>query len=514
MLWCLGLGAVPAACSSADPRQGAGGTGAGAGGEPPALEALGGPDCAALACLECSRGAECAASGPYIDGTCCALGDPLVREGAGAGAEVVDMEYDGRFAFLCGGFGVRISDLTQPGDPQLVAQAAARCQRIAIGPSLDDGARVFYLAHHGDTWVPDPFLATYHLSPTGAVTTVDEISDPALSYEGLAWSNGHLYVALHSAGLRVYSTNAVGVPQLIGNVAGFVNAWKVAVDGERAYVADAEGGLKVLSLANPSAPVLEASVVTAGPARDVDAASGRVFVAMGSAGIDVFDIGASGKLSHTKTLATRGSAQAVSARAGRLAVAAWNHVALYDSTRLSLLATERTRERFEQDLAVVMHDDLLLVGEWEGLHVLRHRPGFVAPDLGIVEDLVTFPPGENSVRAIIVENRGRAPLELAKISTSGAGLATDVTSLSVPPGAKDFFELRADASASGSNGEVRLSTNDPDPFDVLRKLPVEIGVAAGLSVGSSLPETFAFLHPAGLEGLKGKVTLLAYFALF
>jgi hypothetical protein len=510
----LAVATVPSACGSSASEHGTGGAGPGAGGAPPALSALGGPDCPALGCLGCAQGTDCAAAGPVIEGTCCALGDPLVRLAEGVGAEVVDMEFDGRFAFLCGGFGVRISDLQTPSAPKLVAQAAARCQRIAVGPTLGDGTRVFYLAHHGDTWVPDPFLATYHLSSGGDVTAVGEVSLPALSYEGLAWAQGHLYVATHAAGLRVYATAPSGVPAFVSSVGGFVNAWKVAVDGERAYVADAEGGLKVLSLANPSAPVIEQSIETVGPARDVEASGGRVFVAMGGAGVDVFDIGKSGALSRAKTLSTRGSAQAVSASGGLLSVAAWNHVALYDAERLTLLATERTRERFEQDLAVVVRDDLVLVGEWEGLHVLRHRPGFVAPDLGVVEDLITFPPGEKSVRAIVVENRGRVPLEVESISVSGAALSTDVASLTVPPGAKDFFELRADAPAGGSSREVQLATNDPDPFDLLRTLPVEVSSAAGLGVGASLPQSFAFLHPAGLDGLKGKVTLLSYFALF
>ncbi len=506
------------ACGESDSSSGAGSGGAGAssgsGGSAPGLSELGGPSCSALSCLPCAQGKDCAATGPFIDGTCCAFGDPLVHLADGIGSEVVDLEFDGRFAFLCGGFGVRISDLAQPEAPKLVAQAAARCQRIGIGPVLAGGARVFYLAHHGDTWVPDPFVATYHFSTSGEVTQVDEISAPALSYEGLAWASGFLYVAAHAAGVRVYSTDASGKPTFLTSVGGFTNAWKIDLDGDRAYVADAEGGLKVLSLEEPAAPTVTEVIATAGPARDVDAGDGQVFVALGGAGVDVFGADPGGKLGRVATLAPKGSAQAVSASAGLLSVAAWNHVALYDSQTLSLLATERTRERFEQDLAVAVRDDLVLVGEWEGLHVLRSRRGFVAPDLGMLEDIVTFPPVQESVRAMVVENRGHAPLLVKEISTNGAGLDTDVTSLVIAPGAKDFFELRAHSPAAGGGGELELSTNDPDPFDLSRKLPVQIGSSAGISVGSTLSQSFAFLHPAGLDGLKGKVTLLAYFALF
>jgi hypothetical protein len=42
------------------------------------------------------------------------------------------------------------------------------------------GSRVFYLAHHGDTWVPTPFLASYRLGPNGAIDEIARIEDPAI----------------------------------------------------------------------------------------------------------------------------------------------------------------------------------------------------------------------------------------------------------------------------------------------------------------------------------------------
>ena len=131
----------------------------------------------------------------------------------GIAAEAVDVDTDGTYAYLCGGFGVRINKVTNPAALLFHGQALSRCQRIGIGPSLLDGSRAIYLAHHGDSWVPGPFLRSFRMSPTGLFTQVDSIDDPALLFEGLHYYDGNLYAATHASGLRIYGIDlATGVP--------------------------------------------------------------------------------------------------------------------------------------------------------------------------------------------------------------------------------------------------------------------------------------------------------------
>jgi len=518
---CLGL----IACGSNDetaPAGGAGGsggvtaTGGSGGGPPPPLSGLGRPDCKQLSCLACAHGNECADHGPFIEGTCCAVGDALVALGQGDGSEVVDIEVADQHAFLCGGFGVRVSDVSDPAAPVLVGSAAPRCQRIGIGEKLGDGSRVFYLTHHGDSWVPTPFLGTYLLHPGQSVEQIDKLEDATVSFEGMAYAQGALYVAAHDGGVRVYQTDAQGKPTLAKVLTGFGNAWKIDVDAGYGYVADADNGLVVLSLKDPLAPTLVGTVPTLGSPRDVDVDAGKIYVAMGGGGVDIFDATDPAKPSHAGSIEIDGSAQAVSAAGGRLAVAGWSHVAVYDATRFTLLATERTRDKFEQDLGVSMVGDLVFVGEWEGLHSLRYRPGYVAPDISLPSEVLTIPAGVESARAVVVKNRGQLPLQIPQISATGTGLSLDVTSLTVAPGNGDYFQLLAKSPPSGV-GDVTLQTNDPDPMQALLSLPLEIGGSYGIGVGDALTSAFGFLDPNGggqLSALKSKVVMLSYFALF
>lgn len=516
----IAVGAAAVACvAAAASCQGSGSAAAtaDAGVETPPSSAPDSGDCPGLSCLPCGSGHACAASGQFIDGTCCAVGDSLVDIAGGDGEEVVDVEVDGTYAYLCGGFGVRISRITDPAHPVGVASAAPRCQRIGIGELLPDGTRIFYLAHHGDTWVITPFLRAYHLHPNGSVEQVADIEDAQVSFEGLVYRKGYLYAAAHQGGLRVYSTDAAGAPTLVRTIGGFQNAWKLAADGDFAYVADQGAGIVVVSLADPASPSIVGTVPTLGQPRDVDVSGGRVFVAMGGGGVDVFDVTSPGSLSHAGNIPGPGSAQAVSAGGGLLAVAAWNHVALRDATTLRLLGFEKTRAHFEEDLGVSLVDNHLFVGEWTGLHVLEYRQGLVAPGLSMDDDVLTVPTGGPVARSVVVRNRGYLDLDVHDIAIANPSFTVDTNSLSIAPGAASFFQLSAQNPKPGLSTTVRLQSNDPDPLRSDITTSLEVAASSGIGVGDTLTSTFGFLDPSGsgqVDALRGHVTMLSYFALF
>ncbi len=480
--------------------------------------------CQGIQCLPCASQKPCKKSGKLVPGTCCALGDPLQYLGKGAGDEVVDLEVDGEYAYLCGGFGVRVVKITNPTQPGSPASATQRCQRVGIGPTLANGDRVVYLAHHGDTWVTTPFLKTFHRTTAGAMSPVHTIYDDKILFEGVRYHKGHVWVATHGGGVRIYAADAKGKPSYLKTIGGFTNAWKIEMQGDRAWVADGEGGLRVVDVASPKTAAIVQSLKTTALARDVDKNKARVYTALGGGGVDVFNRVANGKLNFAFNVPPLGSTQAVSVDGGLLAVANWSHVAVYDSATLQLLGTEKVKlyPQFEQDFGVFTSKGIVYTGEWEGLHTLQFKPGFVAPDLWVKEELVSFPPTKGATKAVLVHNRGLVDLEISKIQPADpAQFSVKPDKLVVKPGKAGVVEVTFNGGGAGDfniNSSLWMYTNDPDSGQSPFKLMLIVSKQAGsLNVGDPLPKSFGFLDPKGagqLSGLKGNVVILAYFALF
>jgi hypothetical protein len=464
----------------------------------------------------CAMNTECAESGEPIEGTCCVVGDSLERVAEGRASEAVSIETDGAYAILCGGFGAAVHDVTVADAPEYIGSFSQRCQRSGFGPQLDDGTRVFYLAHHGDSWVPMPSLRTYHIDPAGTVTSVDFITDTEVLFEGVAYHDGYLYVAAHGGGVRQYSLDDQGIPTFERAITGFDNAWTLDIDGDFAYVADAEGGLRVIDLTDPATAQVVEVVETVALAREVDVADGRAYVAMGGAGIAVFDVSSPYEVVPIDVVDTRGSAQSVSVDGRRLAVANWNHVAMYDAESLHLLGTQRTTHytNFEQTLGVALVGDVIFAAEWEGLDIIRYSPGYVSSDLWLEEDQIIFDPESLDARAVIVRNRGPIELIISNIRIDGDAFALDAEELRIPPGGADVVELTYQPPGPDDpQSELWFTTNDPDlPTFYTRVMTT---ASDRLNVGDELTEEFAFLDPSGqLDNLRGSVYVFAYFALF
>lgn len=528
-----------AGASSDGETMGSGGGDAGTGGDtdgsgpdpdlppPPDPGDPGGEACSELICLPCGNGLGCAEvdAGEYVDDSCCAEGDTLVWRGRGSGAEVVDLETDGVLTVTCGGFGAAIDDISDPANPETIGGASSRCQRAAFGPVLPTGEKVLYLAHHGDTWVPNPFLATYLIPPDGGdVVEIDAQYDGTVLHEGLVYDDGLIYNAAHGGGLRVYRVDERGIPSFVRAIDGFENAIKPLLLDGYLYVADGAGGVKVLSLADRENPSLVATIPTFGLARDLDGADGRLYVAKGGEGVDVFDVSDPSAPFEVGHLTARGSVQAVDVDGDILAIAAWSHVAVHDATTLQLLGTERVRHtpQFEQDLGIVARDGIVQVGEWEGLHVLEYVPGLIAPDIWVEQEIFEFSAEEEDSAVVVVRNRGYLDLWVPQIEaqTDGEGSVfwADAETLSVPPGESRAFEVGFTPPATDrGTGILSLTTNDPDETQSPMVVPLRASVSNRLDIGDRIDERFAFLDPTGqdrVENLEGHVVVLAYFALF
>ncbi|MEM7151464.1 MAG: hypothetical protein AAF799_01430 [Myxococcota bacterium] len=512
-----GTGAATEGGSAGDTggAEDAGGNGDGQGPPPPGPP--GGDACPGLECLPCGQGRGCADATPILEGTCCAEGDSLVHRARGSGAEIVDIEVQGDLAVTCGGFGATIENITNHDDPFVIAAATARCQHAAFGPDQGD-AQVIYFTHHGDTWVDTPFLAAFRVNEEGS-SLMEMEQDPTVLFEGVVYHEGNLYVAAHGGGLRVYTTDAQGIPALEKVIDGFDNATKPAVHGDHLYVADGVGGIRVLSLADPLQPEHVGHFEIPGMVRDVFVDGDRALLALGGDGVEVVDVSIPSAPLGVGHIETRGTAQAVSMDDEIIAIAAWSHVAVHDRETLQLLATERVRSSpsFEQDVAVEIQDGFLYVGEWTKMHVVEYRPGYVAPDLWVDEELLGFSEDEPSDRVLAVRNRGYLDLDVLDIELEPP-FSTDKSWLRVPPRSARALEIVYEPPPpDGGTSTLRLHNNDPDASQNPTNLPLVARDTSGIDVGDTLTEEFAFLDPTGspqLQGLRGKVVVLAYFALF
>lgn len=517
---------TPAARTTGAPPDASEGSSGGAPDFPPAGPP-GGDACPGLSCLPCGQGIDCAPAPPYLEGTCCAEGDALRVRGEGEAYEAVDVEVAGDLVFVCGGFGVSISDVSNPDDPAEAGRVPGRCQNIAVGPTDARGRTIFWLAHHGDTWVESPFLASYRLDPAGAEGSPAElhrIEDSDILFEGIEFRDGFLYVAVHGGGLRTYAVDETTFELTLTSVlGGFSNATEIAGRDDVLFVADQIGGVKVVGLEDPASPTLEATLETTGMARDVAVHGEGVAVALGGGGVDILDVPSPFERSSRTSrrhVQTDGSAQAVVLRDDILAVAAWTHVAVYDRDSLQLLATERVRRtpEFEQDLGIAASGDLLHVAEWEGLHVLEYRPGLVAADLWLDEEIIEFDGDVAGARVVRVRNRGMLDLDIDEIGLGVDGPFTpDTRWVRVPPLRSAAFEVSYEPSGFNAFATLALHSNDPDPQQSPHQVPLSAIDTDQIDVGDPLTEDFGFLDPRGtgsVEGLRGKVVVLAYFALF
>ena len=429
--------------------------------------------------------------------------------GTQVAAEAVDIEVRDGLAILCGGFGARINRFISAQDFEHVGSAGERCQHAAIGPDT------FWIAHHGDTWVTTPLLAAFRLEDDQPVE-LGRISDPDILFEGLHYRDKLLYAATHAGGVRIYDVSGDGVPVFVDVVDGFVNAQKIASEGETLYVSDGAGGVKVLSLADPLAPTHVTTIDTVGLARDLDVRGGRLVVALGGDGVASYDVTDPASPVLHGTIDPRGSAQGVALTEDTIAIAAWSHVAVYDRETLQLLGTQRVRltPQFEQDLGVAVEGNLVHVAEWEGHHVIRYQPGLVAPDLWVEDELLAFDPENPRDKAVVIRNRGYLDLDIDDIDAQGDAFDSNLYYVRVPPREATAIEVSFTPPADGTE-DLALHSNDPDGQQTPHRVPLSALPTDKIGIGDKLTEEFAFLSPTGtLEGLEGHVTVIAYFALF
>lgn len=186
----------------------------------------------------------------------------------------------GDLAFLaCGSAGLRILDITDPGNPSLTGTYDTPGEAYGVAVAGDyafvaDGASGLQVVDIGNPAVP--FLA-------GTYDTPDEAF-------AVAVAGDHAFVADGLSGLEVLDISNPSGPTLVGNYDTPDFAVDVALAGDLAFIADGASGVQVVSILNPAGPTLVGSYNTPGLAFGVAVAGNHAYVGDGSSGLEILDI--------------------------------------------------------------------------------------------------------------------------------------------------------------------------------------------------------------------------------
>jgi hypothetical protein len=209
--------------------------------------------------------------------------------------------------------GLFVFDVTDPGDPQLLAQYWDGVSRSWL-TFHGDGAGSVYVPRTCPDWPPAPdnlgHIGLFDVSTPGSVREVGQIVPPVYGavefYDGIGasvfWFDGLLYVT-HRGELFVYDVSTPGRP-LLGHVTVVPSLQDrryeceatpllVRQDGAQvlAYVASKPLGLSIVDVTEAAAPVVVGSVDTpAGAAQMIDVEGDYAYVAQLMDGIWVVDV--------------------------------------------------------------------------------------------------------------------------------------------------------------------------------------------------------------------------------
>jgi hypothetical protein len=421
----------------------------------------------------------------------------------------------------------------------------------------EDDPNIAYTTHHGNLTDGDAFLSGWNIQMTRpdparpTSVTLAPVQLPmtqegnGVSYEGLDYEGGYLYVALHEEGLGVFErdleTNVISrVATLSGELA---NAWDVRVVDGLAYVADGEGGLAILDASDPLDLSLIGRASFPGSAHDLAVGDGVVYVAAQGGGLVLVDVSDPTAPEVMSTVPVPASAIAIDydPAVSRVYLGAWADARVYDVAdpyNPEIIGGKRldVHKAYSGDggdrpnitdrvLGIAGRGDFVFNGTWWTPNSLQVHADRRAPYMFLPENInfLSFPgdlqPGETSEQTIIVRNDGNEPLTIYDMWADNPLFSVSPPQLRIPPGDDAVLSLTFTAGAVVQEEKTLFHIVSDDPTQPMRDAYL-VGNQATLAVGDPFPETTATLLGAygGQEWSSvqetGNVVLLGYWATF
>ncbi|NUN12956.1 MAG: alkyl hydroperoxide reductase [Myxococcales bacterium] len=365
------------------------------------------------------------------------------------------------------------------------------------------------------------------------------LQEPGVSYEGLDYSNGYIYVAIHSDGLAIYTFDGATFTR-IGDISdGLDNSWDVVVheSGEFAVIADGLAGIATVDITDPTAPTVLAHIPIGGQAEVVVLDGNTAYFASGAAGLVIVDVSDPMEPKVLSTTDTPGTAVGIDYHSGKAFVASWNDTWVFDvadptAPKLIGATRQEIRQPYAGDaglrpdktartLGVAGFGDRMFVGNWWTPYSFHVYPQNKAPYLSLPESYsnVGFGPAEvgaTKTATLRASNLGTAPLTIYKVWSPNPAFAVKTPDVRIEPG--DYVDLELTYTATKTDkeeGPLYILSDDPQRP---KRTAWLVGNQPGLGVDVPMPETTGDLVDGNswsfTEDALGKVTVLAYFATF
>ena len=464
----------------------------------------------------CAEGLHCADEGPFLEYTCCALGDALRREASAAPASAFTddtrpfyVEYAKAkvlddLLLVSNLYGLEVWNLPDL-DLLYSSSSEIRFTDMAIGPK-DERGQVLHTVFKGVSMFPDTHpdadwsaeMKTSVVSNTGQVA-VDVTFD----------MSGRVFTSIARVGDYLYvSEPAVGVVVMESATLTEVHVEPLP---EVHFVREGLGGLVALTstevvrldLADPSRPSLDGAVRASLSHTPVDlwVDESEVWVALGGAGIAIYD----DQLEMETVPGLDKGAWAITRQGRDVVVSAWEALWVLDAETRQVVDRETHALGVGPSLGLDWSGDTLVEAGWSQVRRYRYHPGYIAPQLrhgalkGVGDD----------VWSISVHNEGPLEWVSEEVSVSAPEILTELSENVLPPGG--VADLTVEGALPDDGVTIELTGNDPDgPFLIsIDENPLL------LSLGDQVDRKFAPLTASGsLDEYNGRVTLLAYFALY
>ncbi len=411
---------------------------------------------------------------------------------AGVPDHIMDaIEVPGGRAIVCSNLGLTLIDLD--GLPSGGSDAYIHRLEGLNGRDIYEGDGVYYVNLHRQGTAMSMGFAVVKLVGD-ELQLVRNIDETGVLYEKMCVANGHLYVAAHRHGLRIFSLEDPEDPQLVGILEeGFDDAFAIEAIPDLAFVADGPGGLKYVMVADPTAPVLlggESIENAVGTAQDLLWRNDVLYMALGGEGLGIYP----GADPEAKViLPLNGSAEALSWIGDHLAVGTTSGIVVVEADLdPEILAAETAHRRGPNaDLRIssgvaAAAGSRLLCANWDYLDVyaLREFANGDQPDIQCDRQRIRFPYDGGST-TVTLSNAGAQDLVITGVEVAPASFTVAYAGGTLLPGASVALEIAYDGSPSQGSGMVRFHSNDPDESP----LPIQLfGNTSYLDPGEEAPD--------------------------
>ncbi len=210
-----------------------------------------------------------------------------------SGPRSASIVFDGNYAYVAvGDSGMKIYNVVNPAAPAFVSRIATtgRAAFVSYGAITIGGTPTGHIFISNRN--PAPGISAINVSNPSAPTTSAFLGSLA-SATGSAfspfYSNGKVYVAYGTAGLRIIDVTNAAQPVLLSTLALGGESRGVVVSGNYAYVAAMDSGVHVIDVTNTGSPV-RLRTINSSRSRGIAINGNYVYVATRDSGLVVLNI--------------------------------------------------------------------------------------------------------------------------------------------------------------------------------------------------------------------------------